>query len=71
MTGRCGLLFEAAACVIGQVTRFSPLKSWAERLAGRRGFRKAAVASARKIAVLMPTLWKTENDYSWTREAAA
>jgi transposase len=66
-----GLLFEAASCVIRQVTRFSPLKSWAVRLAGRRGFRKAAVATARKIAVLMLTLWKTETDYRWTKEAAA
>lgn len=63
-----GLLFEAASCVIRQVKRFSPLKSWAVRLAGRRGFRKAAVATARKIAVLMLTLWKNETDYQWTKE---
>ena len=44
---------------------------WAIRLAGRRGFRKAAVATARKIAVLMLTLWKTETDYQWTQEATA
>ncbi|SEU08546.1 transposase [Paracoccus homiensis] len=66
-----GLLFEAASCIIGQVTRFSPLKSWAVRLAGRRGFRKAAVATARKIAVLMLTLWKNGTDYQWTKEATA
>jgi len=66
-----GLLFEAASCVISQVKRFSALKSWAVRLAGRRGFRKAAVATARKIAVLMLTLWKTETDYQWTQEATA
>ncbi|QEP30441.1 IS110 family transposase [Pukyongiella litopenaei] len=65
-----GLLFEAASCVIRQVKRFSPLKSWAVRLAGRRGFRKAAVATARKIAVMMLTLWKNETDYQWTKEAA-
>ena len=46
-----GLLFEAAGCLIRQVKRFSPLKSWAVRLAGRTGFKKAAVATARKIAV--------------------
>ncbi|WP_232796556.1 transposase [Roseovarius salinarum] len=66
-----GLLFEAASCVICQVKRFSPLKSGAVRLAGRRGFRKAAVATARKIAVLMVTLWKSETDYQWTNEASA
>ncbi|TRD14905.1 IS110 family transposase [Palleronia caenipelagi] len=66
-----GLLFEAASCLIRQVKRFSPLKSWAVRLAGRRGFRKAAVATARKIAVLMLTLWKNETEYQWTKEATA
>ena len=66
-----GLLFEAASCVIRQVKRFSALKCWAVRLAGRRGFRKAAVATARKIAVLMLTLWKNETDYHWTKEADA
>jgi len=65
------LLFEAASCVLRQVKRFSALKSWAVRLAGRRGFRKAAVATARKIAVLMLTLWKSGADYKWTKEAAA
>jgi transposase len=66
-----GLLFEAASSVIHQVKRFSKLKSWAVRLAGRRGFRKAAVATARKIAVLMLTLWKNGTDYQWTKEATA
>lgn len=66
-----GLLFEAASCVIRQVKRFCSLKSWAVRLAGRRGFRKAAVATARKIAVLMLTLWKSETNYQPTREATA
>lgn len=66
-----GLLFEAASSVLHQVERFSRLKSWAVRLAGRRGFRKAAVATARKIAVLMLTLWKNGTDHQWTREATA
>jgi transposase len=66
-----GLLFEAASCIIRRGKRFSPLKSWAARLAGRRGFLKAAVATALKIAVLMLTLWKNGADYQWTQEATA
>ena len=66
-----GLLFEAANCLIRQVKRFSPLKSWAVRLAGRRGLKKAAVATARKIAVLMLTLWKNGTEFQWTKEANA
>ena len=66
-----GLLFEAASSVIHQVKRFSRLKIWGVRLAGRRGFRKAAVATARKIAVLMLTLWKKGTDYQCPEEATA
>lgn len=66
-----GLLFEAASCLIRQVKRFSTLKSWAVRLAGRKGFRKAAVATARKIAVLMLTIWKDGTEFEWTQETAA
>ena len=64
-----GLLFEAATCLIRQVKRFSALKSWAVRLAGRKGFKKATVATARKIAVLMLTLWKDGTEFQWTKEA--
>jgi transposase len=64
-----GLLFEAATSLIVRAKRFSPLKSWAIRLAGRKGFKKAAVATARKIAVLMLTLWKNGTEFQWTKEA--
>ncbi len=66
-----GLLFEAATCLIRLVKRFSPLKSWAMRLAGRKGFKKAAVATARKMAVLMLAIWKNETDFRWKGDAAA
>ena len=55
------LLFGAATCPIHLVKRFSPLKSWAARLAGSEGFKKAAAATARKIAVLMSAMPRTEN----------
>lgn len=50
------LLFEAATTLITRVKKFSALKSWAVRLSARRGFAKAAVATARKLAVLMLAL---------------
>ena len=65
-----GLLFEAANSLILRVKRFSPLKSWAVCLAGRKGFRKAGVATARKIAVLLLTLWKSGTEFRWTKGAA-
>ena len=58
-----GLLVQAASCVLREIGRFCALKAWAVRLAARRGYSKAAVATARKIAVLMLTLWKKETEY--------
>ncbi len=66
-----GLLVQAASCVLREIGRFSALKAWAVRLAARRGYSKAAVATARKIAVLMLTLWKKETEYNWNKEAIA
>lgn len=74
---RCGearlrsLLYEAATCLILRVKRFSPLKAWAMRLAKRIGFRKAAVAVARKLAVVLFALWRDATCFRWTREAQA
>ncbi|HYZ23092.1 MAG TPA: IS110 family transposase [Rhodopila sp.] len=51
-------LYEAAAVILTRPVRGSMLKSWAARLALRAGARKAKVALARKLAVIlhrMPT----------------
>lgn len=74
---RCGdrsmrsMLFEAASALISRTQKFCALKSWAIRLAARRGFAKAAVASSRKLAVLMLTIWKNETKFRWTNEAVS
>ncbi len=62
------LLYEAAGALITRVRRFSALKSWAVRLAARKGFKKAAVATARKIAVVMLRLWRDGTTFAWTKE---
>jgi transposase len=62
------LLYEAASVLITRVQRFSPLKAWAVRLAARKGFKKAAVAAARKIAVVMLRLWRDGTSFAWTKE---
>ena len=50
------------------VRRFSPLKAWAVRLAARKGVKKAAVATARKIAVVMLRLWRDRTTFAWSKE---
>ena len=72
---RCGdadmrrLLDSAAATLINQARRFSTLKSWAVRLCARKGFKKAAVATARKLAVIVHAIWKDGTEFQWTKEA--
>jgi len=63
------LLVSAAATLITQVRRFSRLKSWAVRLSARKGFKKAAVATARKLAVILHTIWRDGTEFEWTKEA--
>jgi transposase len=43
------------------------------RLAKRNGLRKAKVAVARKLAVILHRMWIDRTDFSWTKkkEAAA
>lgn len=64
------LLFEAATSLIQHVRRFSPLKSWAMRLAARKGFKKAAVATARKIAVVLHCIWVDGTEFERTKKEA-
>ena len=50
-------LDEAANVMLTRAVRFSALKAWALRVAGRHGMRKAKVALARKLAVVMHRMW--------------
>ena len=46
-------LFEAAAALLARVHQASALKAWGQALARRIGFKRAAVALARKLAVVL------------------
>jgi transposase len=50
-------LFEAANVMLSRVTRFSALKAWALRVAKLRGLKRAKVALARKLAVVLHRMW--------------
>jgi transposase len=66
---RCGdgmlrhLLYECANTILCILKKPCPLKDWAERLEARIGGKKARVALARKLAVLMHRLWSTGEVY--------
>ena len=55
--------------LILRVRRFSPLKAWALRLAARKGFRKAAVAVARKLAAILFAMWRDGTRFAARRAA--
>jgi transposase len=63
-------LYEAANSMLTRTTRWSWLKAWAMGVAKRRGMRKAKVALARKLAVILHRMWIDGTEFHWSREAA-
>jgi transposase len=51
-------LFEAAHILLTRAVRFSSLKRWAMEVAKRRGMKRAKVALARKLAVVLHAMWR-------------
>jgi transposase len=65
------MLYEAAQILLMRSTRWSWLKAWAMQIARRRGLKKAIVALARRLAVIMHRIWVDGTEFCWTREIAA
>jgi transposase len=70
---RCGdtlartLLYEAAV----RVKRASSLKEWARAIAKRSGNGKARVALARKLSVILHSVWRSGKPFRWSEPANA
>ena len=64
------LLYEAANIVLTRPVKGSALKSWAARLAARAGMRKAKVALARKLAVVLHRMLADGTPFAAERAAA-
>ena len=65
-----GYLFEAANVLLTRVAKWSALKAWGIRLAKRSGLRKAKVAVARKLAVILHRMWIEGTEFRWSKETA-
>jgi transposase len=69
---RCGdrllrtYLFEAAGIILHRVSRWSALKAWGTRLAKRIGSKKATVAVARKLAVILHRMLCDGSEFRWS-----
>ena len=74
---RCGdemmrvMLYEAAQVLLVRSTKWSWLKAWAMQIARRRGMKKAIVALARRLAVVMHRIWIDGTEFRWTRQEVA
>jgi transposase len=64
-------LYEAANIILTRPVKGSALKSWAARLAVRAGMRKAKVALARKLAVILHRMLADGTSFITERAAAA
>ena len=64
------MLYEAAHIMLVRSTRWSWLKAWAMKTAKKRGMKKAIVALARRLAVVMHRMWMDGTEFQCTREGA-
>jgi len=58
-------LFEAATVLLYRTKKWSCLKAWGMKLAKRIGMRKAKVAIARKMAVILHCIWVDGTSFDW------
>ena len=74
---RCGddmmrmMLYEAAQSMLLRSAKWSWLKAWAMKIARHRGLKRATVALARRLAVIMHRIWVDGTEFRWTRQQAA
>src|SRR6202161_864296 len=58
-----GLLYEAATVILTRAHARSGLRTWGMKLREKIGFKRAAVAVARKLAVIMHAMLKSGEDF--------
>jgi transposase len=59
-------LYEAANSHLRIAKKWSPLKAWGMKLAPRIGAKKACVAVARKLAIIMHRMWLDGTEFRFT-----
>jgi transposase len=63
------LLYEAASCMLSRTKVWSKPKAWALKLERKKGYKKAVVALARKLSVIMHRMLITKESFQFgTRE---
>jgi transposase len=65
------MLFEAALVLMTHSRKWSWLKAWGMKIARYRGMKRAIVAVARRLAVIMHRMWVDGTEFRWSRKEAA
>lgn len=61
-------LYIAAHSLLTRNAQWSSLKAWGIRLAKTRGHRRAVIAVARKLAVILHRMWVDGSDFRWGQQ---
>ena len=64
-------MYEAAIVILHRVKRALRLKDWALAIAARAGPGKARVALARKLSVILHSVWRSGEPFRWEPVAFA
>lgn len=64
-------LYEAATTLLARTSGWSTVKRWGLRIAARHGIKKARVAVARKLAVILLSMWRTSTPFRWSNQIAS
>jgi transposase len=64
-------MYEAAIVILHRVKRALHLKEWASAIAERAGPGKARVALARKLSVILHSVWRSGEPFRWDAPARA
>ena len=65
------MLYEAAHSLLIHSRKWSWLKAWGVRVAQRRGMRRAIVAVARRLAVVLHRMWVDGSEFRWSKDSTA
>ena len=54
--------------LLTRIEGFSAPKAWGLKIAKRSGFKKAKVAVARKLAIILHRIWRDGTEFRWGKE---
>jgi hypothetical protein len=65
------LLYEAASELMTRTRKWSRVRAWGVAVAKHRGMKRATVAAARKLAVIMHRIWVTGDEFDFVGPGVA